>query len=148
MPQPKRLSLSLLLSAPSMPTLAGDLGLLSARLFFGLSMALVHGINKIPASEGWVKKVESLGFIYPELFAWSAGLAELLGGLLIALGLFTRGAASSLLFTMLVAVFIAHGGDPYKKMELGLCYAMISLLLITIGPGRYSVDRLLSSRLR
>ena len=140
--------LSSLGAAPSMPTTLGDLGLLSTRVFFGLSMALAHGINKLPASEKWIQKVESLGFMCPELFAWSAGLAEFVGGILIALGLCTRGAALSLLCTMLVAVFIAHGGDPYSKMESGLCYGMVSLLLVTLGPGRYSVDRLIFSRPR
>ena len=129
-----------------MPTLLGDLGLLITRLFFGLSMAWAHGINKIPASEQWIAKVESLGFIFPEVFAWSAGLSELIGGMLIAVGLLTRGAALSLFFTMCVAALIAHGGDPYSKMELGLCYGVVSLMLVTLGPGRYSLDQLISTR--
>ena len=43
-------------------------------------------------------------------------------------------------------VLIAHGGDPYSKMELGLCYGVVSLMLVTLGPGRYSVDQLISTR--
>ena len=135
-----------LYSARPMPTQLGDLGLLITRLFFGLSMALAHGINKVPASEKWIAKVESLGFIFPEVFAWSAGLSELIGGILIAAGLITRGAAFSLFVTMCVAAFIAHGGDPYSKMELGLCYGAVSLMLVTLGPGRYSLDQLISAR--
>ena len=138
--------ISTVMSAPSMPTRSGDVGLMITRLFFGLSMAWAHGLHKLPPSEKWIAKVESLGFMLPELFAWSAGLAECAGGLLIALGLATRGAALSLLVTMGVAVFIAHGGDPFRKMELGLCYGVVSLMLTMIGPGRYSLDHLFSAR--
>ena len=138
--------LSHLCSAPSMPTPLGDVGLLITRLFFGISMAWAHGIHKLPASEKWVANVESLGFIFPEVFAWSAGLAEFAGGIFIALGLVTRGAAFSLLITMCVAAFIAHSGDPFRKMELGLCYGVVSLMLVTLGGGRYSLDAFISSR--
>jgi len=111
-------------------------------------MAFAHGINKVPPSEKWVQNVKELGFILPDLFAWSAGLSELLGGILIALGLCTRGASFFVLITMLVAAFIAHDGDPYRKMELGLCYGVVSLMLMSLGAGRYSIDRLISARLQ
>ena len=140
--------LSSLISAPAMPTRMGDIGLLCTRLFFGFSMAFAHGINKVPPSEKWVQNVKELGFILPDLFAWSAGLSELLGGILIALGLCTRGASFFVLITMLVAAFIAHDGDPYRKMELGLCYGVVSLMLMSLGAGRYSIDRLISARLQ
>ena len=135
-----------LCSATNMPSLPGDIGLLITRLFFGLSMAWAHGIGKIPPSDRWIQKVESLGFVFPEVFAWSAGLSECAGGMLIALGLCTRGAATSLLFTMCVAAFLAHADHPFSKMESSLSYGVVSLLLITLGPGRYSIDRFNSLR--
>ena len=49
--------------------------------------------------------------------------------------------------TMLVAVFLAHGDDPFGKMEKGLLFATFSLMLMGTGAGRFSVDKLLVDRL-
>ena len=124
-----------------------DASLVLTRVVFGLSMAFAHGMGKVPPSEGFTGFVGKLGFPAPELFAWAAGLSEFVGGILIALGLLTRVSGFFLLQTMLVAVFLAHGDDPFKKMEMGLLYATVSLTLIATGAGRFSLDRLLVERL-
>ena len=125
-----------------------DSALLIVRLVFGLSMAFAHGLGKVPPSDGFIGFVGSLGFPAPGFFAWAAGLAEFVGGIFIAAGLLTRVSGFFLLQTMLVAVFMAHGDDPFGKMEMGLLYATVSLALMGTGAGRLSLDRLLSSRLR
>ncbi|MAA80500.1 MAG: DoxD-like family protein [Deltaproteobacteria bacterium] len=122
---------------------SGDWALLFARVFFGLSMALAHGMNKLPPSDKFVSYIAKLGFPLPELFALQAGISECVGGLLIAIGLATRLSAFTLIFTMFVAVFLAHADDPYKKMELGLCYLFAFGLFMTLGGGRFSLDHLL-----
>ncbi len=124
-----------------------DGALLLVRIVFGLSMAFAHGVGKVPPSEGFTGYVGSLGFPLPGFFAWAAGLAEFVGGIFIALGLLTRVSGFFLLQTMLVAVFVAHIDDPFKKMEMGLLYATVALALSATGAGRFSVDRWLSERL-
>jgi putative oxidoreductase len=120
-----------------------DLGVLLFRLYVGLAMAFAHGISKVPPSEQFVSGVEALGFPLPVLFAWSAGLTELVGGLLIALGLGTRFASFGLGFTMAVAAFGRHGADPFKLQELSLFYLFACVLLIFFGAGKFSLDRLI-----
>ena len=124
-----------------------DASLLIMRLVFGLSMAFAHGQGKVPPSDGFVGLVERLGFAAPEFFAWAAGLSEYVGGILIALGLMTRVSGFFLLQTMLVAVFVMHIDDPFKKMEMGLLYATFSLMLVATGAGRFSLDRVIVDRL-
>lgn len=124
-----------------------DASLLMTRLVFGLSMAFAHGQGKVPPSEGFVGAVEGMGFPAPAFFAWAAGLSEYAGGILIALGLMTRVSGLFLLQTMLVAVFVMHLDDPFKKMEMGLLYATVSLMLVATGAGRFSLDRLIGDRL-
>ena len=124
-----------------------DLSFLLMRLVFGLSMAIAHGIGKVPPSDGFIGFVGKLGFPAPEFFAWAAGLAELVGGVFIALGLMTRVSGFFLLQTMLVAVFLAHGDDPFSKMEKGILFATFSLTLMGTGAGRFSLDKLLVDRL-
>ena len=118
----------------------GDWGILILRFSFGLTMALSHGMHKIPPSEGFIAVVASMGFPFASFFAWSAALSESVGGLLIAIGFFTRPAAFLLLQTMLVAALIKHGDDPFNKMESALLFASFSLSILLTGAGRWSLD--------
>ena len=120
-----------------------NIGLFALRVFSGLIMAFGHGIRKIPPSEGFINGAADMGFPLPGFFAWMAGLSEFVGGILIALGLFTRPSALFLGATMFVAGFIRHGEDPFGKMELALIYLCISLALLLTGPGKYSIDKLI-----
>jgi putative oxidoreductase len=111
------------------------------RVVAGLLLAVLHGSGKIPPSEQLISGVAGLGFPAPSLFAWLAGLAELLGGVFLAVGFLTRPSAFVIAFTMLVAVFGTHAADPVNVKELGLLYLVIALVFLTRGAGRWSVDR-------
>jgi putative oxidoreductase len=116
------------------------------RVFAGLSLALAHGLGKLPPSERFVAGVADLGFPAPALFAWAAGLSEFLGGLLVAAGLATRPAAAFACFTMLVAAFGRHAADPFDKKELALLYAAIMLAFVLVGAGRFGLDALVRKK--
>jgi putative oxidoreductase len=79
-----------------------------------------------------------------------AGVLELIGGLLIVIGLVTRPVAAVLALEMLVAFFMAHlpqGGMPVEnKGELALLYALVWAYFAVTGPGPASVDRTLAAR--
>ncbi len=90
----------------------------------------------------WVEGVEALGFPEPVVFAWAAVAAELVGGLLVGLGVYTRFAAASVAFTMFVAAFIRHADDAFSAKEKALVYLATCLALVLLGGGRLSVDQL------
>ena len=117
-----------------------DAGLLLFRVFAGLALAWGHGINKLPPSEGFTAGVAEMGFPAPLLFAWAAGLAEFVGGHLIALGLLTRPASLFAAATMCVAAFVRQAGDPFTDVEKALLFLAAAVLLMLTGAGRYSVD--------
>jgi putative oxidoreductase len=75
---------------------------------------------------------------------WFAGLIELVGGALIALGLFTRTAAFFCAGEMAVAYFMqhaTHGFFPANNMgDAAILYCFIFLYLCAAGPGPWSVD--------
>src|SRR5690606_35931560 len=114
--------------------------------FAGLSLALAHGIGKLPPSEPFVAGVAEMGFPAPLLFAWAAGLSESVGGTLLALGLLTRPAAFFILVTMLVATFVRQAGDPYLERELSCLSAFVAVAFRRGGRGRLRLDALLRRR--
>ena len=73
-----------------------------------------------------------------------AGVLELGGGALVAVGLLTRPVAAILVVEMIVAFAQAHlprGGAPVQNGgELALLYALIFAALASLGPGPFSVD--------
>ena len=125
---------------------ATDIGLLILRLGVGVTMALGHGLGKLPPSDGFVAATGELGFPAPGLFAWLAALAEFGGGLLLAFGLLTRPAALAVAFTMAVAFFGQHGADPFAERELAFVYGIAALALLASGAGRFSFDARLRRR--
>ena len=122
---------------------AAHLGLAVLRVTAGVSLAVAHGFDKVPPPPGLVAAVRGMGFPAPEAFAWCAALAEAVGGLLLAVGFLTRPAAFAVAFTMGVALFGMHWGDPWAKQELAALYGAAALCLLFAGPGRLSVDALL-----
>jgi putative oxidoreductase len=42
---------------------------------------------------------------------------------------------------MLVAAFIVHLDDPFKRKELALLYLVGFLVVLLMGPGKYSLDK-------
>jgi len=73
-------------------------------------------------------------------------LTEVVASVFLILGLFTRFSAIGLLITMAVAVFIVHSGDAFGNMEKGLLYLFAYLNIIVFGPGKFSIDAVLSKR--
>lgn len=134
---------NLLFGGESGLSVPANLGLTLLRVFTGLSLALSHGIGKIPPTEGLVETTGSLGFPMPIFFAWAAGLSEFLGGILLALGFLTRISSFFIAFTMLTAILGVHGADPYAKKELAFVYFFIATAFMLNGAGDWSIDRFL-----
>ncbi len=117
-----------------------SIGLLLLRLGFGLTMAFSHGIPKLM---GYAEKRE--GFPDPLGVGNETSLvlvifAEVFCSFLLVLGFLSRAATIPLIICMMVAVWVIHGGDPFIRKELGLMYTYVYLVLLMLGPGKYSLD--------
>ena len=79
-----------------------------------------------------------------------AGWIELVGGLLIAVGLLTRLAAFICSGTMAVAYFMVHAPNGFfpllTKGELSVFYCWLFLFVVFYGPGGWSIDALIGKR--
>jgi putative oxidoreductase len=73
-----------------------------------------------------------------------AAVIEVVGGLLILLGLFTRPAAFVLSGEMAVAYFLAHAPQSFwpavNQGEAAILFCFVFLCLVFVGAGAFSVD--------
>lgn len=135
-----------ILFAIPVDTLIPSIGLLLFRLIFGGFMLAGHGWGKLMAfGEKAATFPDPLG-IGSQLSMGSAIFCEVFCAALVMLGLVTRIAVLPLVFTMLVAAFVVHGGDPLFMSGAGgakepaLIYLTAYALLFFTGPGRFSMD--------
>ena len=91
-------------------------------------------------SEEGVKFFDFMG-LGPEISLVLTVLAELVAPALIIVGFQTRWAAIPAAFTMGVAAFVVHGGDPLGDKELALLYLICFAAVALLGPGKWSVDQ-------
>lgn len=123
-----------------------DIGLLAARIVFGLGMAYGHGWDKlIHFGEKANGFPEVLG-IGSEISLALAVFSEFFCAILLALGFASRFVLIPLIITMAVAVFDVHAGDPFSSMEKGVLYLGAYLTLFFTGPGKISIDKLSSKK--
>ena len=82
----------------------------------------------------------------PALFtlSWTQGVIELVGGILLAIGLFTRPVAFVLSGDMAVAYFMAHAPQNFfpilNRGDAAILYCFIFLYFVFAGPGPWSAD--------
>ena len=95
-----------------------------------------------------VRSFDRYGLPAPEVFTYAIGTVELVGGLLLVLGLATRLVAPALAGNMVGA--IATGGRVHGGfVNLGLAPLLLvgMLFLLWAGAGRFSLDEVLARRL-
>lgn len=122
-----------------------DVGLLILRVGIGI-MFIVHGMPKlIGGSEKWLAlggAMKALGVDFAPMFwGFMAAISQFAGGILLALGYFTRLACFFLLNTMIVAaVMHISKGDPFAKYSHAVEAGILFFSLLFIGPGKFSLD--------
>ncbi|MFH6603975.1 DoxX family protein [Maribacter algicola] len=122
-------------------TLLKDIGL--ALLRVGASaMLLTHGIPKFQklVGGGEIEFGDPIG-IGPAPSLFLAVLGEFICPILIIIGFKTRWAAIPSAITMATAAFIVHKADPFGTKEKALLFLLMFIVILLLGPGRYSIDK-------
>jgi len=133
------------------------------RLVMGVGF-IVHGWAKWsrgPAEFG--KLLQQLGLPFPEITAWAVTILELAGGFALLIGAFVAIVGIPLMVSMFVAMITVNGRYGFSAIrtialnesgpvfgppgyEINLLYIAGLLLLVLVGAGPCSIDRLLSRR--
>ena len=120
-------------------------GLLLLHGFLGAAL-VAHALQKLIVFRfaGTTGYVRSLGLRAPRLLAAAAIANELVGGVLVGLGLLLPLGAALIASTMLVAARTDHRGKGWFITGAGAEYvvtnAVIAVALTALGGGRYSLD--------
>ncbi|MGK9063571.1 DoxX family protein [Stutzerimonas chloritidismutans] len=121
-----------------------DVGKLVLRVSVGLMM-LLHGIAKLSGGVGGIAGMLA-GRGLPEFFAYGVYLGEVVGPLLVIIGLFTRIGALLMIGNMLVALLLAHMAELFSLGQMGGwaletqgLFLFGSVAIALLGAGRYSV---------
>jgi len=125
------------------------LALLLMRLALGAIM-VAHGYHKVFGGlQHFAHMVGGMGI--PIWLGYVAAFTELLGGLLILVGFFTRPAAFAVCIELAVAIWKVHlhnglmGSPDRPGYEFPLAAAALALALIFFGGGPISLDHVLRS---
>ena len=127
---------------------------LVVRLATGFFMCYSHGWSKLMSgSDRWhrlgVTITEFTGSNFLSIpLGFMAAFAESIGSLFIVIGLTTRPMAFLLFFTMLVASSKKLLQAGIGGSELPLLYLVLSFFILVNGPGKYSLDNFITSKIR
>jgi putative oxidoreductase len=118
---------------------AFNFGLLLTRLVSGALM-MNHGYDKLVRfSELRTRFTDILGLGSSFSLAMTI-FAEFFCALFVIIGLFTRLSVIPLIIVMSVALFKIHHADILGEGETAALYLGYYLLLLIVGPGKFSVD--------
>ncbi|NMY65579.1 DoxX family protein [Pseudomonas sp. WS 5018] len=124
-----------------------DAGKLVLRLAVGV-LILLHGIYKLLNGVGGIAGMLA-GQGLPSVLAYGVYLGEVLGPLLVIVGLYTRLGALLMIGNMVVALALAHRGELFSlgpmggwAIELQAMFLFGSVAIALLGAGRLSVGGL------
>jgi len=111
---------------------------------YGFAMPALLKINNFADTVKWF---ESLSIPFPLLASYLVSGIEVMGIVLLILGLFTRYISVLLSCVMLGAILFVHISNGFSVanngFEIPLYYLMFLMLFASFGAGKYSLDRVL-----
>ena len=121
---------------------------LALRLMAG-AIFVAFGIGKFVSHETERASFEDYGLPWPEGFVYAVGVIEVVGGLLLILGLLTRPAALVLAGNMIGAIALSGIGEGETiSLTLAPVLLVVMIVLLRSGPGHRSIDARLRARPR
>ncbi len=116
-------------------------GLLALRVAVGI-VFIYQGYGKLfDHPEMTIGMFTGLGFPLPMFWAYFVGAAEVVGGLMVLLGVFARIAGSWLAIIMIVAMLTAHRSGPFTGFFMPIVLLGSCLALMGVGAGEYRLVR-------
>jgi putative oxidoreductase len=126
-----------------------ETGLGIVRIFFGAFM-VYHGweiFDQTKMNE-YSKWMNDLKLSSPAFMSYLGKGIELIAGVFVLAGLFTRIAVIPLAITMLFICFFIGEGRIFMEEQHPFMFVLLSLLFFFTGPGRWSLDKVVTGDTR
>ena len=117
--------------------------LISLLLGFAFLIHALPGVFDADYMAGFAGFMETYDMPMPTIMSYLCKGGELICGILLILGLFTRFAAVGIMIDMLIATFFAMRGDIFGdfQAEISFTYLIIAFVLFLSKATRFSLDR-------
>jgi len=123
------------------------LALLLFRVALSSEMILVHGLKKLGLN-GSEPEIVPNPFHFPSaLNQLLVNCSDLLFPSFVLLGFLTRLSVLPILAVTLTGYFIIHSHDPLPERDTPFMYSLSFLLILFLGPGKYSIDNAINRTL-
>lgn len=123
--------------------------LILVRIFAGIIIAKygleIFNHDKMKGNTDWLTDIHLPA---PVFMAYLGKATELIGGILLIIGLCTRLAAMALVITMSVIIFLMGKGNIFGDEQLPFLFLLLFVSFIFSGAGKWSLDSLLFDRKR
>ena len=129
-----------------------DVGLLLLRFAVG-GVVFAHGVQKVfgmwggPGPAGFARNLERYGYQQAPTLSWVGGIAELVIGAFVVLGVMTPLAAAGVVAIKINAVLVKMGSGFFitsaagaDAVELDVVIGLAAAALVFTGPGRIALD--------
>ena len=119
-------------------------GLTILRIVVGIFM-IYHGWQAFDANaiKEYAKWDVFKNFSSPSLLVYLGKISELLAGILLVIGCFTRLACIIMIVTMLFISFVIGNGKIFYEDQYPFLFAILGLVFFFTGAGKWSIDNYL-----
>lgn len=124
-----------------------DVGKLILRLTVGILLGF-HGVSKLRHGVAWIAGPLAAHHL-PALIRYGVYAGEVLGPILLILGIFTRPAALLVVIDLVMALFLVVQGRAFRldpqtgalAAELQLLYIFAAVAIVFLGSGRFAISK-------
>ena len=123
-----------------------NLAMLFFRVFVSLEMIGVHGLKKVGIGVEHKENIPNPLNLPHELNDALAISANIFFPFMVFVGLCTRLATLPSLAVTMTGYFVVHAHDSLLEKDTPFIYSVCFLLILILGPGKYSIDNILTKK--
>ena len=125
-----------------------NVSMLVFRVLVSIELMIAHGLKKVGVGVATAEHVPNPIHLPDAVNQAFATAANLFFPVLVILGFFTRLSVLPILAVTLTGYFLVHWNDSLLVKDTPFMYSAVYLLILVLGPGKYSVDYFINKKIR
>ncbi|MET0465848.1 MAG: DoxX family protein [Chitinophagaceae bacterium] len=125
---------------------AFHLTMLVFRVLVSVQLMTTHGLKKLGVGVEQAENIPNPLGLPGQLNNYFATAANLFFPVLVIVGFLTRVASLPVLAVTMTGYFVLHWHDSLPEKDMPFMYSLSFLLILVLGPGKYSLDYLIHKK--